>query len=205
LPSGGEHSGHGAGASVPSGGGQSFSNVLAQAINQASAGSGSGTDGTAHSGGHANMSSSGAPLGLLPTGGANRPAEHGLQETALGLRAYRQQLIASNIANADTPNYKAVDIDFQEALRIARSVANTPPLTLSTTASGHIPAQATSSAPPYPLKYHTPSQVSVDGNTVEMDVERSKFAENALMYQFSLDRVSGHFKMMMELFQTLKD
>jgi hypothetical protein len=58
------------------------------------------------------------------------------------VRAYRQQLIASNIANADTPGYKAVDIDFQEALRIARSIANTPPLTLSTTASGHISGQA---------------------------------------------------------------
>ena len=144
-----------------------------------------------------------AQQGLPLTGGANHAGEHGVQEAALGLRAYRQQLIASNIANADTPGYKAVDIDFKEALRIAQSVANTSPLTLSTTDVGHIAAQATSSASPYPLKYHTPSQPSADGNTVEMDVERSKFAENAVMYEFSLDQVSSHFKMMMELFKNL--
>ena len=114
-------------------------------------------------------------------------------------------MIASNIANADTPGYKAVDIDFQEALGIARSIANTPPLTLSTTASGHIPGQVQSSAPPYPLKYPTPSQPGADGNTVDMDVERAKFAENSLMYEFSLDRVKGHFKHLMEMLQNLKD
>lgn len=79
------------------------------------------------------------------------------------------------------------------------------PLSLSTTVPRHIPAQAVSIAPLYPLKYHTPSQASADGNTVEMDVERSKFTENAVMYEFSLDRVGGHLKMMLELFQTLKD
>ncbi|MFY9328974.1 MAG: flagellar basal body rod protein FlgB, partial [Georgfuchsia sp.] len=121
------------------------------------------------------------------------------------IRAYRQQLIASNIANADTPGYKAVDIDFQEALRIARSVTNTAPLTLSNTTTSHLQGQTQFSAPPYPLKYHTPSQPSVDGNTVEMDVERAKFAENSVMWEFSRDRVSGHFKMMTELFQSLKD
>lgn len=131
--------------------------------------------------------------------------KHGVQEAALGVRAYRQQLIAANIANADTPNYKAVDIDFPEALRIAQSMSKASPLSLSRTVTGHIAAQAVSIAPPYPLKYHTPSQASADGNTVEMDVERAKFAENALMYEFSLDRVGGHLKMMMELFQTLKD
>jgi len=123
----------------------------------------------------------------------------------MGLRLYRQELIASNIANADTPGYKAVDIDFQEALRIARSAANTPSLTLSGTAAGHIPGQAQSSAPPYPLRYHTPAQPSADGNTVDMDVERSKFAENSVMWEFSRDRVSGHAKMMMEMLQNLKD
>lgn len=121
------------------------------------------------------------------------------------MRAYRQQLIASNIANADTPGYKAVDIDFEEALRIARSIANTPPLTLSVTASGHISGQAQTSAPPYPLKYHTPYQGSADGNTVDMDVERSKFAENSMMWEFARDRVSSHYKHMMEMLQNLKD
>lgn len=138
------------------------------------------------------------PLGNKPQGG------HGFQETALGVRAYRQQLIASNIANADTPGYKAVDIDIQEALRIARSMMNTPGLELSLTASAHLPGQAPNSAIPYPVKYHVPLQPSADGNTVEMDVERAKLAENSVMWEFSRDRVSGHFKMMMELFQNLK-
>jgi flagellar basal-body rod protein FlgB len=213
------HGDHAANAATPNGSaGQSFSTALTQAISQApeggahdghsSAGGESGTNGASHSGGHATATgvpNAGSHPQHFPIGGSNHGGEHGFHETALGLRAYRQQLIASNIANADTPNYKAVDIDFQEALRIARSAANTPPLTLSTVVPGHIPGQAQSSAPPYPLKYRTPSQPSVDGNTVEMDIERSNFTENAVMYEFSLDRVSGHYKMMMELLQNLKD
>lgn len=207
LPSDGGHSNHGASTAGPTGGGQSFSAVLTQAVALATEGNGSGANGASHSGEHstsAAIPNGGTHPGHLQIGGTNHLGEHGFQESALGLRAYRQQLIAANIANADTPGYKAVDIDFQEALRIARSVANTAPIALSTTASGHIPAQAISASPPYPLKYHMPSQASADGNTVEMDVERAKFAENALMYEFSLDRVSGHFKMMMELYQNVK-
>lgn len=201
---------------------QSFSTVLAQAISQTPGisahaghdGAGGGLAGTStaqgasHSGDH-NITAPGpsgrSHPGHFPIGESNHAGGHDFQATALGLRAYRQQLIASNIANADTPGYKAVDIDFQEALRIARSVAKPSPLTLSATASGHISGQAQPYAPPYPLKYHIPSQASLDGNTVEMDVERSKFAENAVMYEFSLDRVSGHFKHMMEMLQNLKD
>ena len=208
LPSGGGHGDHGASNAGPSGSGQSFSAVLTQAVVQATEGNGPGANGASHSGEHstsAAIPNGGTHPGHLQIGRSNHIGEHGFQESTLGLRAYRQQLIAANIANADTPGYKAVDIDFQEALRIARSVENTAPLMLSTTTSGHIPAQATFASPPYPLKYHTPSQASADGNTVEMDVERSKFAENAVMYEFSLDRVSGHFKMMMELYQNLKN
>ena len=108
------------------------------------------------------------------------------------------------IGNADTPGYKAVDIDFQEAVRIAQASAQTPSVSLATTATGHIAGATHSAIPPYPLKYQVPNQPSVDGNTVDMDVERAKMAENSLMYEFSRDRVSGHFKMMMELFQSLK-
>lgn len=54
-----------------------------------------------------------------------------------------------------------------------------------------------------PLKYPVPQQASIDGNTVEMDVERAKFTENALMYQFSMDRVGGHYKDMAELLKNL--
>ena len=118
----------------------------------------------------------------------------------LGVRAYRQQLLASNIANADTPGYKAVDIDIEEVAQIVQGVSAS--LSLTTTASGHL--SGSSQTPPFPLKYHVPYQASADGNTVEMDVERQKFSENSLMYQFSMDRVSGHFKHFMELLQNLK-
>lgn len=123
---------------------------------------------------------------------------------ALGVRAYRQQLIAGNIANADTPGYKAVDIDIGEAMRIARSASQVPPTLLATTRSGHLSGMAVSAQPPYPLKFQVPTQDSADGNTVDMDIERTKFSENSIMYQFSVDRVSGHFKMLMELYQSLK-
>ena len=139
----------------------------------------------------------------IPLAGSGHPS-HDFQQLALGLRAYRQQIIASNIANADTPGYKAVDIDFQEALRNAQAAANVPPVSLTTTSGGHLSGQSTGTQPPIPLKYHVPSQGSIDGNTVEMDVERAKFAENTVMHQFAMDRVSGHFKHAIEMLQSLK-
>lgn len=127
-------------------------------------------------------------------------ASHDFQQKMLGARVYRQQLLASNIANADTPGYKAVDIDIDEAAQIIKGRSASLPL--ATTDTSHLPANGKTS--PFPLKYHVPYQAAVDGNTVEMDVERQKFSENSLMYQFSLDRVSGHFKHLMELLQNLK-
>ena len=139
----------------------------------------------------------------IPLVGSGHPS-HDFQQLALGLRAYRQQIIASNIANADTPGYKAVDIEFQEALRNAQAAANVPPVSLTTPSGGHLSGQSTGTQPPIPLKYHVPSQGSIDGNTVEMDVERAKFAENTVMHQFAMDRVSGHFKHEIEMLQSLK-
>lgn len=109
-------------------------------------------------------------------------SDHTLHEKALSLRAYRLQILASNVANADTPGYKAVDIDVEEALRNGRSTISS-----------------------IPLKYHVPAQASIDGNTVELDTERVKFAQNAFMYQFSLDRAMKHYMHMMELLRNLKD
>lgn len=211
--SGGGHGDHPTGQ-LPPASGQTFSSALSQAIGQASGGGHAGhgaSPGTAALP-HANSShaTAGSQTGSTHpqhfTIGENHQGEkHGFQETALGVRAYRQELIASNIANADTPGYKAVDIDFQEALRIARSIANAPPLSLATTATGHAQGMVQNNLPPYPIKYSAATQPSADGNTVDMDVERAKFAENAVMWEFSRDRVSGHFKMMMEMLQSLKD
>ena len=119
--------------------------------------------------------------------------EIGFMSKALNLHAHRQQLLAGNIANADTPGYKAVDIDFSRALRAA--VGSSQPVGLNTTASGHLQPKG---ANPFGAQtlYRQPAQPSIDGNTVDMDVERTQFIDNAIRYQFALDRVSGKFKEM---------
>ena len=104
-------------------------------------------------------------------------AGHDFQQKMLGVRVYRQQILASNIANADTPGYKAVYIDIEEAAQIVKGASGSLPL--ATTATGHLSGGM--QAPPLPLKYHVPYQTAADGNTVEMDAERQKFSENSLM------------------------
>jgi flagellar basal-body rod protein FlgB len=106
-------------------------------------------------------------------------------ETALKLRAERHQVLSSNIANADTPNYKARDLDFRSALKSAASGG----LSLRTTSELHLPAR---NAPPGgDLKYRVPTQPALDGNTVETDVEQAAFAENAIRYRASLTFLNG--------------
>jgi flagellar basal-body rod protein FlgB len=116
-------------------------------------------------------------------------------ENALNLRAYRQQVLASNIANADTPNYKARDIDFAAELRRAQG-AKIGKLGLDVTAPGH-----RRSSPGNPLGtqllYRSGIQPSIDGNTVDMDVERSEFTGNAIHYQAVLTFLGGQFKTML--------
>jgi len=119
-------------------------------------------------------------------------------ETALALRAQRQQLLASNIANADTPNYKARDIDFANALQGALARSAPPAGNLATTAPGHI-ARATSAdgnALPdgTPVLYRGVVQGSVDGNTVDMDVERNQFADNALRYEAAVTMINSQIR-----------
>jgi len=105
-------------------------------------------------------------------------------QQALNLRAYRQEVLASNIANADTPNYKARDIDFKAALQGAASSSG--PLQLARTASGHLGGGTSTNPTGAPLQYRTETQSSVDGNTVNIDTERAAFAENAVQYEASL-------------------
>ncbi len=115
--------------------------------------------------------------------------EFAFMGTALNLRAYRQEVLASNIANADTPHYKAQDFDFATELRRVQA-GGEGRLGLSVTRSGHLAGRAGN---PYgvDLQYRTDVQPSIDGNTVNMDVERAQFADNALHYQFVADRVAG--------------
>ena len=104
--------------------------------------------------------------------------------TALTLRSERQRLIASNIANADTPHYKARDLDFKSALESAMGgkAGAGGPVELARTSSGHIGAKGNGGAFEQAMKYRTETQSSVDGNTVDMDIERSAFAENSLLW-----------------------
>ncbi|MFZ2161827.1 MAG: flagellar basal body rod protein FlgB [Sideroxyarcus sp.] len=114
-----------------------------------------------------------------------------LHQTALNLRAARQELIASNIANADTPNYKAKDIDFANALQGALTGSGGK---LTATAPGHLAGAAGESVMGAPVMYRKPLQPSADGNTVDMDVERAQFADNALRYEASVRFVSDKAK-----------
>lgn len=100
-------------------------------------------------------------------------------EHALTLRARRNEVLASNIANADTPNYKARDFDFAAAMRSQRrDAARLPADGLQIGGAGNIRDLA--------LQYRVPHQPTLDGNTVEADVEQAAFAENALHYRVSL-------------------
>lgn len=121
------------------------------------------------------------------------------QQQALGLRAYRQQVLAGNIANADTPNYKARDFDFGAALSAAVAGRQEGSLAVSRTDSAHLAGGAGSA--PVRLMYRTPMQASVDGNTVEMDVERAQFAENAIRYEAGITFITHQLKMLSSAMQ----
>lgn len=114
--------------------------------------------------------------------------EFKFMQDALNLRAYRQQVLASNIANSDTPNYKARDIDFTKELQRAQGV-QTGRLNMSVTSHGHL--QPSGGMLNAQALYRSAVQPSIDGNTVDMDVERAQFADNAVHYQFVMDRISS--------------
>jgi flagellar basal-body rod protein FlgB len=99
----------------------------------------------------------------------------GIHATALQLRSQRMSMLASNIANAATPNFKARDMDFAQALKKASD------------------GEAIESA----IEYRVPLQPSLDGTTVEMSTEQTAFAENALAYRSSLSFLQGRVGTMM--------
>ena len=127
-------------------------------------------------------------------------------EAALGLRSQRQTVLASNIANADTPNYKALDMDFTSALQAALDKASpTAAATLKTTASKHYPTPPQDGgtlADGTPLLYRGVVQGAVDGNTVDMDVERNQFADNAVRYEAGITMINAQIKGMMAAIQS---
>ncbi len=110
-------------------------------------------------------------------------------EQALKFRAMRSEVLSSNIANADTPNYKARDIDFGQALKSAR----TDSIRMTTTSDLHKTGSGMETGSPKTM-YRVPNQPSLDGNTVETDVEQAHFAENALQYRTSLAFLDGQIR-----------
>jgi len=110
----------------------------------------------------------------------------GVHEQALMLRGERVNVLATNIANADTPNYKSRDFDF------AAVMAGTEPgtLPLVTTSAMHVSTTPDVGAMA-DLKYRVPYQPALDGNTVEVAVEQSNFAENSIHYQASLGFINA--------------
>lgn len=126
------------------------------------------------------------------------------QETALSLRAQRQQLLASNIANADTPNYKARDVDFNKALQgaLARSTGSASSAgEILKTSTTHLSSATQQTIGGAPLLYNNTQQGNVDGNTVDMDVQRNQFTDNAMRYEVSVTLASAKIKAMLTAIQ----
>jgi flagellar basal-body rod protein FlgB len=113
---------------------------------------------------------------------------------ALDVRARRGELIANNLANADTPGYQARDIDFRQAVARASGEAKSG-VSLATTQPGHLGGAGSASAAASPdLKYRTPLAPALDGNTVDTQIEQAAFAENAVRYQATLTFLNSKFR-----------
>ena len=115
---------------------------------------------------------------------------------ALLLRGQRSSILASNIANVDTPNYKARDIDFHAVLRDAGSRA-AQSVTLASTHRDHITPARDALQPA--LLYRNPLHPSLDGNSVDSHVEQAQFAENAMLYQASFTFLNGKVRGLMKV------
>jgi flagellar basal-body rod protein FlgB len=122
------------------------------------------------------------------------------QSQALTLRAERQRLIASNIANADTPGYQARDMDFAKTL-LAATAGLAGAQSVATSHPGHIGSASpglSGGSVGADLLYATPSQTNLDRNTVDMDRERANFADNAVHYEATLRFINGNVRTMLD-------
>ncbi len=111
------------------------------------------------------------------------------QGRVLELLAQRQQVLAGNIANADTPGYKAQDVDFASALKQARVVQ-------TAAHSAHLPLAGGADSKAA-VVFRAAEQPSIDGNTVDLDRERANFADNAMRYEATLRFINGHVRTML--------
>ncbi len=120
----------------------------------------------------------------------------GVHQDALQLYARRSTVLANNIANADTPNFKAQDVDFKSLLG-GKSAAGAASLALSTTSGAHLSGSSATAGGGAGLKYRVPLAPSLDGNTVDVQLEQSAFADNSVRYQAALTFLSDKFKSLM--------
>ena len=118
----------------------------------------------------------------------------GIHPDALKLQSKRTEVIADNMANSDTPGYKARDIDFRAAMASAGSPD--APVKMTTDNPGHIAIDPNTDASAN-LKYRTPFAPALDGNTVDSQQEQSAFADNTVRYQATLTFLSARFKGLM--------
>lgn len=119
----------------------------------------------------------------------------GVHATALKLRSQRTEVLASNLANVDTPGYRARDIDFKSVL--AATSGEGSGVRMATTRAGHIGAATANGTATPELKYRTPLAPSLDGNTVDAQLEQAAFAENSVRYQATLSFLSAKFRGLM--------
>lgn len=119
----------------------------------------------------------------------------GVHARALQLESRRTELLASNLANADTPGFKSRDIDFKAALAQAGQSQATLPL--KTTSATHQQIAGTGSGGEAQMKYRVPLAPSLDGNTVDAQLEQAAFAENAVRYQATLTLLNGKLRSLM--------
>ncbi|MEY2894027.1 MAG: hypothetical protein RJA98_3935 [Pseudomonadota bacterium] len=119
------------------------------------------------------------------------------QGQALSLRSERQRLIASNIANADTPGYVARDMDFSQALREATGAARATGV-MAATSAGHMTGTSNGARSEPNLLYSTASQTNLDSNSVDMDRERAAFVDNSVKYEATLRFINGNVRTMLD-------
>lgn len=116
-------------------------------------------------------------------------------QQSLGLRAQRQEVLSSNIANADTPNYKARDLEFGAVLE-AQQAKGQGSFTAARTSEHHIAAEGMEIADPS-LRFRTPHHASLDQNTVDLQIEQASYAQNAVDFQASFTLLNSKFRGLM--------
>ena len=118
----------------------------------------------------------------------------GIHARALDVWQRRAEAIAGNLANADTPDYKARDVDFRKVL--AQAGAQDAPLQLATPSPGQIGGAGDAANGNIPLEWRVPTQPSMDGNTVDAQAEQAAFAANGVHYQASLSFITAQIRML---------